>query len=150
MTLIEVKAQDIIRSNFASFIDKKHVYCEVLNGGGISYIPKYIYAKEFQIGTKFINIDTNQIWEVKLIDDEIKFKKQYFGDLLDCLEEEKFKIWDGDSIKYADDYQIGKQFKNINTNHVWEVINFNGKLMFENQIYGDISYSLNNDYFEEK
>jgi len=151
ITLIEVKAKDIIRSNFASFIDKKHVYCEVLNDGGISYTPKYIYAKEFQIGTKFINIDTYQLWEVKLINDEIKFKNQYFGDLSDCLEEGRFKIWDGDYVKYADDYQIGKQFKNINTNHVWEVIEIDGKLIFENQIYGDISYSLNNndDCFEE-
>jgi len=153
ITLIEVKAKDIIRSNFVNSIDKKHVYCEVLNMyGGINHIQKYIYAKEFQVGIKFINIETNQIWEVKLINDELKFKEQYFGYLTDYLEEGRFKTWDGDYIKYANNFQIGKQFKNININQVWEVIGFNGGQMFENQIYGDISYSLKNDddnYFEE-
>jgi len=47
---------------------------------------------------------------------------------------------------YADNYQIGKQLKNINTNQIWEVIKLDG-LMFENPIYGDLSYSLNDDYF---
>jgi len=153
ITLIEIKAKDIIRTNFKDLNDKKYVYCEVLNkGSGINYIPKYIYAKEFKAGIKFLNIETNQIWEVKLIDNEIKFKEQYLGYLSDYLEEGRFKIWDGDYIKYADNYQISKQFKNMNTHQIWEVISFNGKLMFENQIYGDISYSLNNDvdnYFEE-
>ena len=52
-------------------------------------------------------------------------------------------------MMYAENYEIGKQFKNKFTNQIWEVVNFDGKLMFENVDYGDLSYSLNDDYFEE-
>ena len=52
-------------------------------------------------------------------------------------------------MMYAENYQIGKQFKNKFTNQIWEVINFGNELVFENQSYGDLSYSLNDDYFEE-
>jgi len=151
ITLIEVKAQDIIRSNFTDWIAEKHVYCDVLNmSGGINIIPKYAFAKELEVGTKYQNTNTNQIWEVKFINDELKFKEQHFGYLADYLDEYKFRIYEGgDYIVYADDYQVGKQFKNINTNQIWEVIKLDGKLIFENPIYGDLSYSLNDDYFEE-
>jgi len=52
-------------------------------------------------------------------------------------------------MMYAKNYKVGKQFININTNQIWEVIEFDGKSMFENKSYGDLSYSLNDDYFEE-
>ena len=52
-------------------------------------------------------------------------------------------------MMYAENYKIGKQFINKFTNQIWEVIEFDGKLMFENKSYGDLSYSLNDDYFEE-
>jgi len=51
---------------------------------------------------------------------------------------------------YAENYQIGKQFKNKFTNQIWEVIKFGNELVFEKHWYRrDLSYSLNDDYFEE-
>jgi len=52
-------------------------------------------------------------------------------------------------MMYAENYEIGKKFKNKFTNQIWEVIKFDEILMFAKQGCGDLSYSLNDDYFEE-
>lgn len=49
----------------------------------------------------------------------------------------------------AENFRTGTQFKNINTNNTWKVVNIDDELIFENQDYGDRSYSLDEDLFEE-
>lgn len=49
----------------------------------------------------------------------------------------------------AENYEEGTQFKNIHTNHIWEVIYFGDVKVFIDNEYGDVSDYLDEDNFVE-
>lgn len=49
----------------------------------------------------------------------------------------------------AENCKEGKKFKNIHTKEIWKVSIIDGKKVFENEKWGDISNYIDMDNFEE-